>query len=169
MTSSLTTGKLLILYMLDRTGGPVAMPRLSEFLLDQTLVNLLTLTRSYAELEESGLVRAENDTDRTFLCLTEEGEEALRLFYGQIDPALKEEADRFLRAYGTQLRDERDLRTDWHRVQGGCEVTLKASEKDVRLMEITVRLPDETSARAAAENLKKNSEEIYRYLIEKMF
>ena len=168
MTSSLTTGKLLILYILDRTGGPVAMPRLSEFLLDRQLVNLLTLTRSYAELEESALVRAEEDSDRTFLVLTDEGEEALRLFYGEVDAALREEADRFLAEHGTVLRQDRDLRTDWHRSKGGYEVTLRATEKGLRLMEITLRLPDEASARTAAEKMKKNSEEIYRFLIEKM-
>ncbi len=168
MTSSLTTGKLLVLYMLDRTGGPIAMPRLSEFLLDQCLVNLLTLTQSYAELEESGLVRAENDPDRTFLYLTPEGEETLRLFYGHLDAGLRAAADRYLKENGEELRDERDLRADYHKVQGGFEVTLKASEKGIRLMEITLRLPDEESAREAAGQLKKNSEEIYSLLIEKI-
>ncbi len=170
MTSSLAIGKLIILYMIDRSEGPLSMPLISQFLLDRKLVNLLTLTRSYAELEESGLVRAENGREKTFLHMTEDGEEALSCFYGTIHPSLRRAADEYLTENGAAIREERDLRADYHRASGGgYDVRMEAYEKGNLLLGITLRVPDDASAEAAAEAWKGKSVSFYQELIEKLF
>ena len=60
MSSPLAIYKLIILYLLDKADGEIAMDRLSSFLLEKGYVNFLSLTQTYAEIEKSGLVRSRN-------------------------------------------------------------------------------------------------------------
>ena len=55
MASPLAVYRLIILYLLDRSGGEIAMDRLSSFLLEKGHVNFVSLVQPYAEIAESGL------------------------------------------------------------------------------------------------------------------
>ena len=66
MSSPLAIYKLIILYLLDKADGEIAMDRLSSFLLEKGYVNFVSLMQTYAEIEKSGLVRSRNSGDRCF-------------------------------------------------------------------------------------------------------
>ena len=84
MASPLAVYKLTILYMLDRINGPIAMSRITEFLLENGYVNFVSLNQTLAEIEESGLVRSETRRDGIFLYITQEGTETLNFFSGSL-------------------------------------------------------------------------------------
>ena len=71
MSSPLAIYKLIILYLLDKADGEIAMDRLSSFLLEKGYVNFVSLMQTYAEIEKSGLVRSRNSGDRCFYRITD--------------------------------------------------------------------------------------------------
>ncbi len=170
MTSPLTFYKLVILYMLDRTDARISTTQFSAFLTENGYTNLLSLVRTFSEIEESGLVRVEESSGQTFLTITDEGRETLRFFADELGEETRRQADAYLREHGAQLRTEESVIADWYRATyGGYEVRLAVRERGVPVVELTMAVPDEGSAVRIAENWKKNNQEIYRSLIEKLF
>ena len=107
MASPLAVYKLTILYMLDRINGPIAMSRITEFLLENGYVNFVSLNQTLAEIEESGLVRSETRRDGIFLYITQEGTETLNFFSGSLSDEIKGQVDEYLRDKGMELRNDR--------------------------------------------------------------
>ena len=91
MSSPLAVYKLIILYLLDKTDGEIAMDRLSSFLLEKGYVNFVSLMETYAQIEESGLVSTRVSGDRCFYSITSEGRQTLKLFNGQLGRDIKKQ------------------------------------------------------------------------------
>ena len=110
MSSPLAIYKLIVLYLLDRVGGEIAMDRLSSFLLERGYVNFVSLLQTYAEIEKSGLVTSRVSGDRCFYSITSEGRQTLKMFSTDLGPEIRQQADSFLIREGAALRED-PLRT----------------------------------------------------------
>lgn len=161
--------KLIILYMLDR-GGSIPMPWISGFLLENGLVDFASLTETYMEIEQNGLVRLEGVGEKTFVSITPEGEETLRFFGGMISDELKKKADAYLKENGRKIRNERAVTGEYYRSSfGGYTVHMEVRENSVPIVSIELNVPDEETAKQTASRWKEQSSDIYGMLIEKLF
>ena len=159
MSSPLAIYKLIILYLLDKADGEIAMDRLSSFLLEKGYVNFVSLMQTYAEIEKSGLVRSRNSGDRCFYRITSDGRQTLRIFKADLGREITKQADDFLRSEGTVLRSEQSVRADCIPAENGMyNVILKVMERTDSVMEIRLQVPD-----------KEKNEKIYNSLIENLF
>ena len=169
MTSPLTVYKLIILYLLDRSGGEIAMEKLSSFLLDRGYAGFLALVRAFAELEESGLTLARTENDLVFLRISAEGEDALRYFGADLGREIRSDCDSWLRANRMSLAQDRAAQGDFvYREDGQYEVRLELRDRQSSLMELSLRVPDKETARRAVDLWRKDNEQIYRFLIENL-
>ena len=107
MSSPLAIYKLIVLYLLDRVGGEIAMDRLSSFLLERGYVNFVSLLQTYAEIEKSGLVTSRVSGDRCFYSITSEGRQTLKMFSTDLGPEIRQQADSFLIREGAALLQEK--------------------------------------------------------------
>ena len=89
--------KLIILYMLDRAGGELTMPRTSSFLIENGYANFETLLQTYDEIEQNGFVTERSMGGKTFLQITEEGEETLGFFADQLPDGIKQQVRTYLK------------------------------------------------------------------------
>ncbi len=167
---SLTLYKLIILYMLDRVTFPLTKAQVSDFILEKEYTNFLTLQQATAELTDTGLVAAESSRNRTYLEITEEGRKTLSFFGSRISHSIKSEIDAFLRDHEVEMRNEVSILSDYNRASSGeYEAHLKAKEKGVTVVEVTLSVPDEDTASAICANWQQKNQEIYQYLIRKLF
>ncbi|MBQ3392671.1 MAG: DUF4364 family protein [Lachnospiraceae bacterium] len=169
MTSPFTVYKLMILYLLDRAEGEIAMDRISSFLLDNGYTGFLSLVTSYAELEESGLTRSVTKGERVFLRITGEGREALRCFSYEIGSGIKKHCDEWLLKNRIPVREEQAVNASFSYAEGGkYEVNLTLREGGSTALEIRMGVHDKETARRITENWEKENSSIYRFLIEKL-
>ena len=77
---SFTIYKLIVLYMLDRVTFPLTRAQISDFILEKTYTDFLTLQQAIAELEEENLITTNSLRNRTYLMITDEGRETLAFF-----------------------------------------------------------------------------------------
>ena len=153
MSSPLAIYKLIILYLLDKADGEIAMDRLSSFLLEKGYVNFVSLMQTYAEIEKSGLVRSRNSGDRCFYRME-----------------ITKQADDFLRSEGTVLRSEQSVRADCIPAENGMyNVILKVMERTDSVMEIRLQVPDKGLAEEICRRWPEKNEKIYNSLIENLF
>ena len=151
MSSPLAVYKLIILYLLDKIGGEIAMDRLSSFLLERGYVNFVSLFQTYAEIEDSGLVRS-------------------RVFRTELGAEIRQQADAFLRAEGTALNNDQSVRADCVPAEDGMyNAVLKVLEKGSPVLEIRIQVPDKSLAEEICRKWPLKNEKIYNSLIENLF
>ena len=170
MSSPLAVYKLIILYLLDKMGGEIAMDRLSSFLLEKGFVNFVSLLQTYAEIEQSGLVRSRVSGDRCYYSITEEGRQTLKMFRTDLSEEIRRQSDNFLRAEGVALRGDQSVRSDCVPAEDGMyNAVLKVLEKGSPVLEIRIQVPDKSLAEEICRKWPSKNEKIYNSLIENLF
>lgn len=166
----LTLYKLIILYMLDRVNFPLTSAQLSEFILEKEYTNFLTLQQAISELTEAGLITTQTIGNRTHIIITRDGLNTLSFFENRISETIKNEINNFFKENEMELRNEVSILADYYKsTSGEYDAHLIAKEKNVKLVEITLSVPTEDSAAAICDNWQRKNQEIYQFLIEKLF
>lgn len=170
--------KLIILYMLDRAGGEIAMPRTSSFLIENGYANFESLVQTYAEIVKNGFVTEIQKGDLTFLRITEAGEETLGFFTDQLSRGIKKQVREYLKNMGREIVNEESVFGEYYRSTYGDytvhlvirEKIRTAAKEDVSqpVVSVDLAVPDETAARKAVESWKIKSGDIYRSLLENL-
>lgn len=166
----LTLYKLIVLYMLDRVTFPLTKAQVGNFILDNDYTNFMTLQQVIAELIDADLVEAKSNRNRTHLVITDEGRETLSFFENRISDSIKEDISVFFKDNEMEMRNELSILSDYYKsVSGEYEAHLLAKEKDVKLVEITLSVPDEDTASAICANWQNKNQDIYQYIIGQLF
>lgn len=170
MESPIAVFKLIILYMLDRAGGPIAMPQISAFLLENGYTDFNSLFNTYASIVANGFVTSKEEGDKTFLTITEEGRNALRYFGSEISKETCRQIEEFLRDNGRQIRNDEDIIAEYYRsTYGSYMAHLVVRDKREPMLEISLSVPDEESAKAVTAGWKDKSADIYRMILEQLY
>lgn len=166
----LTLYKLIILYMLNRVNFPLTSAQVGDFILEREYTNFLTLQKAISELSDSGLITADSIHNRTHLIITSEGRSTLLFFENRISPSIKQEINDFFKEKELELRNEVSILADYYKATSGeFEARLIAREKNTKLLEIILSVPSKESAAAICDNWQLRNQEIYQFLIEKLF
>lgn len=166
----LTLYKLIVLYMLNRVNFSLTKAQIGDFILEREYTNFLTLQQVIAELIDADLVVAKSSRNRTHLEITDEGRNTLSFFENRINDSIKAEINEFFNDNEMEMRNEVSILADYYKsVSGDYEAHLKAKEKDVTVVEVTLSVPDEETAAAICGNWQKKNQDIYRYLVSQLF
>lgn len=166
----LTLYKLIVLYMLNRVTFPMTKSQVGDFILEKEYTNFLTLQQAIADLIDAELITANSIRNRTHLAITDEGKETLSFFENRISDSIKQEVDSFFQENEMEMRNEVSILADYYKsTSGEYESRLVAKEKGVRIVEITLSVPDEETAASICDNWQKKNQAIYQYLIEQLF
>ena len=96
--------------------------------------------------------------------------ETLNFFQNRISDAIKQEIDTYFRENEYTLRNEVSILGDYYKsTSGDYEAHLVAKDRGISLVDITLSVPDETTAAAICDNWQKKNQEIYQYLIQELF
>lgn len=177
---SLTFYKLIVLYMLSRVTFPMTAAQVSDFFLEKEYAGdfapgkeyagFLTLQQVISELTDAKLISAETIRNRTHLSITDEGKETLDFFQNRIGDSIRQDINAYFRENEYSLRNEISILGDYYKsTSGEYEAHLTAKERDLRLVDITLSVPDESTAASICDNWQKKNQEIYQYLTRELF
>ncbi len=168
----LTLYKMIILYMLDRSESQLTRANISDFMLGTGYTDYLTLQEAFGELLERGLLREKTMGNRTYPELTDAGQEALTFFRGEMNPAIQQQIDDYLKEHRMELRNEAGIRTNYERRPNGeYMVDVAALEQGDTILGLSICVPDEETAQRVTDHWQAEEmrSEIYRYLVEKLW
>lgn len=167
MAESFKLYKLIVLYMLDKVDFPLTNSQVSEFILDEGYTTYFKLQQAISELTQSGFIREESTHSRTFLHLTEEGEETIHYFKGDISPAIQKDINDFLKDKKYDLKNEVSVKTDYYRTPAGeYAVQCQVLEQNAPLIDLTLTVPSEEEAQTISGNWTKKNQELYALIME---
>ena len=156
--------------MLNRVTFPLTTAQISDFILEKEYTNFLTLQQVISELTAAGMVSSQSIRNRTHLNITDEGRETLTFFENRISDGIKADINTYLKEKEFTLRNEVAIQGDYYKsTSGEYEAHLVAKERGINLVELTFSVPTEEIAASICDNWQTNNEEIYQYLIQKLF
>lgn len=162
--------KLLVLYILNRAAFPITKSQIADFILEKEYMDFFTLQQIFSELTDSDMITAKSVRNRTHLAISEEGKKTLYLFQNRISSSTKDKIDQFFRENEMEMRNEVSILSDYYKSSTGeYESHLVATERGIRLVDITLSVPDEETAAAICDNWQKKNQAVYQQLIEQLF
>lgn len=170
LQDSLTINKLIVLYMLNRVNFTMTAAQVSDFILEKDYMDFLTFRQVLSELTESKMITQKTLRNRTKLSITEEGRSTLGFFENRISEAIKEDINNFFREKEYTLRNELSIAGDYYKsTSGEYEAHLTATDRGIRLVDITLSVPGEAIASDICDNWQKKNQEIYQFLVQQLF
>ena len=162
--------KLIILYMLDRVPFPLTKAQIFDFLLLHDYTDYLTLQHVMGELMDAEMISARSMRNRTHISLTKEGKETIDMFRKRLSEDTTVQIDGFLSENEMELRNEVSIRSEYYKsTSGEFEAHLTALDRGIAIADITMSVPDESTASHICDNWEKRNQEIYKFLVEKLF
>lgn len=167
MTDSLTTYKLIILYMLEKVDFPLTNSQVSEFILDKGYTTYFTLQQAINELTDAEFIHVRQVRNSSHYSITESGRETLEYFGKNIPEAMRKDVDIFLQEHHYQLRNESETVADYYQEKNdlfivNCEIR----EGNHKLVSISLSVTTKEQAIAICDNWQKHNADVYGYLIQ---
>lgn len=167
---SLTLYKLIVLYMLDRVNFPLTKAQVFDFILEKEYTTFIPLQQAISELIGSDMVKAKSIRNRTHLEITDEGRETLGFFSNRIGAEIREDIDRYFKDNLFELKNEVSILSTYYKsTSGEYEANLCIKEKNINLLNITLSVPSEEMAASICDKWETANQDIYTFMIEKLF
>lgn len=166
----LTLYKLIVLYMLERVDFPLTKAQVGDFILEKEYTTFLTLQQAISELIDADMIKAKSIRNRTHLEITDEGRETLEFFSNRISTQIKEEINAYFVENKFQLKNEVSIISNYYKsTSGEYEANLIIKEKKINLVNLTMSVPTEEMAASICEKWEAASQEVYGFLVDKLF
>lgn len=170
MTEPLTLTKLIILYMLDQVDFPMTKAQIFDFVLEKEYSNYFNLEQASYELIDSGLIDSSSTNSQTLLELADSGRDTLNYFKGRISDGIKSDIATYFSENKLQIHNEISVLSNYYRDSNGEFIAeLCCREHNSDLMNLKLTMPSEEAAQAVSDKWKANCQDIYSYLLEKLF
>lgn len=165
-TDTLTLYKLIVLFILDKVDFPLTNAQLSEFILEKEYTNYFNIQQAISELTTQELVTVSSIRHSSYYRITESGKETLAFFNNKISDAIKEDIMEYLRNNKYALREEVSNIADYYEEKKNeFIVRCQVKEQGSSIIDLSLIVPTEDAAIAICNNWKKNSQEVYSYLM----
>lgn len=166
---SLMLYKLMILYMLDRVDFPLTESQISQFILENNYTTYFNLQITIKELTEIDFIRPTLERNHSLYEITEQGKEAIEIFEFKISDPVKLDILKYLKEQKIELRNESAISSDYYPSNNEYIAQCSIKERNQTLLEIKISVPTQEQAIHICDSWKEKNEEIYQYLITKVW
>ena len=167
MAEPITTYKLMILALLDKSASPLTNTQLADFFLGKEYTTYFTVQEAINELDISGFVQKESTHNNTQYALTPAGEESLHYFSDKLSSGILEDIKNYLLENQMDIQFENSIYADYYKtLNQQYAVRCRLKEKDISRLDLTITVPSREIAEAICQNWKSQNEDVYDYLMD---
>ena len=161
--------KMMVLYMLGRVGFELTATQIGEFMVLREYMTFFAFQQLLYDMEQDGLVTSSKENHQTFYHLEDAGRESLKFFAGGLQPDIRAEIDEYVRSRQWEMRETASTRTDYTlNTNGEYSVRLQELEMGLPLIDLTITVPEEETARRVCDRWKDSSSDIYGFIMERL-
>ena len=163
MSEALVESKLLLLYLMEKMNLPMSTSQISEFVLEEGMLNFFELQQCLHEMTEGKYLDITKENNNTRYTVTESGTGLVELFEKRVPMNVRNKIIKYVnenrsnikRAYETTANYFKDNQTSEYIVKCGIY------EDDFMLMEVNLTVVSREQARNICDNWKNNVSKIY--------
>lgn len=156
-----TENKLLLLHAIDRLGAATAQ-QLLAFVVENELMDYISLQLGLAELDEAGFLRKQPHALGTLYALTGKGHDALLMFKKRVPLSRLAEIDKNADVWRARFRREKQMLSTFEKKgESDYEVRLRLLERGCDLLDLRVSVPSHEIAQRFADAWETRAGRIY--------
>lgn len=166
--------KIIILKMLDMSGGTLNTDLINSFFIEYKYTDYFTVQETIFELLKQNMISKRNPEDAhtkrsdssTEFFLTEEGKDTLSLMSDRITEEIFSDLKKYFDKNRMEIRENHELSSSYDAsTDGGFIVHLSMGEKGNRKIDISLRVPTEEIAKTIVFNWKSHYDKTYESII----
>ncbi len=158
--------KLLLLHILDEFNIPITNNQLTEFIMENELINYFMLQQYLSELVESTLVEHIKNEDNYYYLITEKGKNTLEYFQGRLVDSLVDDITKAVEKRKKILLKETHIYADYFKKsKNNYVVQLKVVESNIDLIDLKLNVVSNKQAKLLCEKWKNKAQDTYGEII----
>lgn len=166
----LTIYKLIVLYMLERVDFPLTNAQVCDYILGKGYTNYFTLQKAISELIDADMIKPRSIRNRTHLELTVDGRQTLEFFKNRLSSQIRNDIDAYFKENSFELKNDVSIVSNYYKsTSGEYEANLIVKEKNINLVNLTLSVPTEEIAASICDKWERESQEVYKFIVEKLF
>lgn len=166
---TLTIYKLVILFMLKKVDFPLNTSQFSEFFVDRSYTDFLTLQQTLNSLLDNEFVSKEVVHNASQYTLTPAGEECLEMFQYKLSDGIQDDVLDFFTENQYKLRNEVEVYSTYIPASDNeYIVECVVKERNSTVLNIKLNVATKDMAIAICDNWKEQSSDVYTYLINQL-
>ena len=163
----LVQNKLLILYILDKVDIAMTNTEITQFILENNYMNYFLVQQFLGELVNSKFVEFSTRDGNEYYHLSNAGKDTLSFFSDRISNTLRDEIDdRYKEKKIEMIKETQVIGNYYKKSELEYIVNLKAIEKDIVLLNLSLSVVSSKQAKLICGNWKKNPEIIYKNIFD---
>lgn len=165
-SQQLAESKLLLLYIFDRIEFPLSNPQITQFVLENDIMNYFMLQQYLGELKDSGfIIEKQKDSEYIFI-ITERGKSTLSYFVNRIPKSQIERIDQLLNIQKEKLIKNTEIKADYIKLKDNeYLVRLDVIEKDISIINLKLNVANNKQAKQICEKWRENAPSLYGQII----
>ncbi|AOY76210.1 DUF4364 family protein [Clostridium formicaceticum] len=159
--------KLLLLYILDQAEGSLTNSQITQFILENDIMNYFMLQQFLSELKEADFIAEEEKNHSQLFSITHKGKNTLNYFVNRIPKNQKEEINTFIHMQKENLQANIEIRGDYHQLgeEKKYVIRLTMTEDNTPVIDLKLNLSEEEEAKNICINWKRNPKALYNEII----
>jgi len=165
-TVELAENKLLLLYIFQKAGSPLSNTRITEIVLENSLLNYFHLQQYLSELVDSGLLDLNRMEKKQVYNLSAKGLSVLEYFAGRITDNKRVIIDSYLVANSESSQKDRKIIADYYlENENEYIVTCKIIEDSVTIIDMKINVNSNEGAKRICSKWEANASKVYSNII----
>ena len=158
--------KLLLLYIIHRFGFPVSNTQLTQFVLENNIMDYFMLQQFLSELEDSKFVTNESSDKKHVLVITDAGKNTLNYFINHIPKSKIEHIDQLLNVQKEKFILDAQVTADYVKLKDNeYLVKLKVTENDLLIVNLELGVTSNKQAKQICKRWLENTPNLYNQII----
>ncbi|ABW19563.1 DUF4364 family protein [Alkaliphilus oremlandii] len=165
-SQQLAENKLLLLYILDRIEFPMTNAQVTQFVLENDIMNYFMLQQYLGELKDSKFIVEKQSEKHHIFILTESGKNTLSYFVNRIPKSQVERIDQLLNIQKEKMVKNRQVKADYIKISDDeYLVKLDVIEKDMSLIHLNLSVANNKQAKQICEKWREDAPNLYSQII----
>lgn len=153
--------KLLVLYIMSRTAGPISFLQLLDLALCDAGVDYFSLTQAVNHMVETGQLTLEDDRYQ----ITDKGRRNSEICESSLPYSVRMHCDENLVKVNEALRQEAQIQTSISDNEDGtCTLHLRLNDVSTPMLHLELLVPNRVQAAAMADRFRTNPAQLYQMI-----
>lgn len=162
----LAESKLLLLYIFNHIEFPMSNPEITQFILENDIMNYFMLQQYLGELKEAGFIIERPKDNEYIFIITEKGKNTLSYFVNRIPKPQIERIDQLLHIEKEKYVKNTQIKADYIKLKDDeYLVRLDVLEKELPIINLKLSVANNKQAKQICEKWKKSAPSLYGQII----
>lgn len=165
-SQQLAENKLLLLYIIDRIEFPMSNPQITQFVLENDIMNYFMLQQFLGELKDSKFIIENTKDNEHIFTITDMGKSTLSYFVNRIPKSQIERIDQLLNIQKEKFIRNTQITADYIKIKDDeYLVKLGVVEKDLPIINLKLSVANNKQAKQICEKWRESAPNLYGQII----